>query len=523
MIIEIKKKYPKLKANFYHEYGNMEVIRKYCGLDRIPKYVAINWQHGHIIPEKNIHPEFVINSDGLSRKRKFEKYFVAREDQVNYLLENGYEDVVAIGMPIIYVDKPKVIRIKGSLLIMPSHYLNDTNENFDEEVYAQYIDSIRHQFTQILCCIHESCYKKGYWVETFRKRQVEVIVTSSESDANTLDRLSYLFSKFEFLTTNDFGSQLAYGSYFGIKPSISGPKPLWQLDHYLNVEYYKNAPELLKILENWYNNDFIKQTYSFLFVEPFLATNQEEWAKFQLGHQYKKHPNEIKKLFSLNFNLKKYNMMTFRKIKTVLNYLQKKVINIFFWLEHFKDMMIFSHLTLEEKKLLLTLSEKNNGIIVEIGSYLGSSSCFLAAGLQNNDNSTLYCIDTWGNHCMIYDEDDNKDNNLVEKDTYAEFLKNTNKYKKKIKTLRGWSFEVVKHFEENGIKIDMLFIDGDHDYEGVKKDWEDYSKHLNKNAIIVFHDTGWATGVRKVINEKVISTATLIAKLENMEAYKLNN
>ena len=216
-------------------------------------------------------------------------------------------------------------------------------------------------------------------------------------------------------------------------------------------------------------------------------------------------------------------MMTFRKIKTVLNYLQKKVINIFFWLEHFKDMMIFSHLTLEEKKLLLTLSEKNNGIIVEIGSYLGSSSCFLAAGLQNNDNSTLYCIDTWGNHCMIYDEDDNKDNNLVEKDTYAEFLKNTNKYKKKIKTLRGWSFEVVKHFEENGIKIDMLFIDGDHDYEGVKKDWEDYSKHLNKNAIIVFHDTGWATGVRKVINEKVISTATLIAKLENMEAYKLNN
>ena len=40
----------------------------------------------------------------------------------------------------------------------------------------------------------------------------------------------------------------------------------------------------------------------------------------------------------------------------------------------------------------------------------------------------------------------------------------------------------------NGEKIDFLFIDGDHTYEGVKKDFEMYSSLVKKNGIIAFHD-----------------------------------
>lgn len=39
------------------------------------------------------------------------------------------------------------------------------------------------------------------------------------------------------------------------------------------------------------------------------------------------------------------------------------------------------------------------------------------------------------------------------------------------------------------IKIDFLFIDGDHSYEGVKTDFELYSKLLVDNGLIVLHDT----------------------------------
>lgn len=37
-------------------------------------------------------------------------------------------------------------------------------------------------------------------------------------------------------------------------------------------------------------------------------------------------------------------------------------------------------------------------------------------------------------------------------------------------------------------KLDLLFIDGDHSYEGVKKDFEMYNALVNDNGIIAFHD-----------------------------------
>jgi Methyltransferase domain len=45
------------------------------------------------------------------------------------------------------------------------------------------------------------------------------------------------------------------------------------------------------------------------------------------------------------------------------------------------------------------------------------------------------------------------------------------------------------YFVRQDIKIDVLFIDGDHSYEGVKKDFELYSTILSENGIIIIHDT----------------------------------
>lgn len=44
-------------------------------------------------------------------------------------------------------------------------------------------------------------------------------------------------------------------------------------------------------------------------------------------------------------------------------------------------------------------------------------------------------------------------------------------------------------FVRQDIKIDVLFIDGDHSYDGVKTDFDLYSKILSDNGIIIIHDT----------------------------------
>ena len=44
-------------------------------------------------------------------------------------------------------------------------------------------------------------------------------------------------------------------------------------------------------------------------------------------------------------------------------------------------------------------------------------------------------------------------------------------------------------FVKRDIKIDYLHIDADHTFDGIKKDFELYSKIMNKGGIITIHDT----------------------------------
>lgn len=169
---------------------------------------------------------------------------------------------------------------------------------------------------------------------------------------------------------------------------------------------------------------------------------------------------------------------------------------------------IETHMTSQEKRILYELSKslKEKSKVVEIGSYIGASSCFIADALLTND-STLYCIDTWDNDAMTEGK----------KDTYITFKENTREFKNNIVMVRGMSGDVVGEIErltEN--HVDLLFIDGDHSFEGVKLDWDKYSPMLKSGSIVIFHDYGWATGVQKVVDELALPLTVKTKKLSNM-------
>ena len=172
--------------------------------------------------------------------------------------------------------------------------------------------------------------------------------------------------------------------------------------------------------------------------------------------------------------------------------------NILFWLplylrfniaskRQFFD--IFTHLTKKERLLLykLALSLPKRAICVEIGSYLGASALFLASGMKEREGN-VYCIDTWKNEGMSEGE----------RDTFDEFLKNTRPLKDFITPLRGYSIDVARTFDKG---IDLIFIDGDHSYEAVKSDIKAWLSKVKNGGIVVFHDIGWAEGVKRAVKE----------------------
>ena len=164
---------------------------------------------------------------------------------------------------------------------------------------------------------------------------------------------------------------------------------------------------------------------------------------------------------------------------------------------------IFTHLTNQEKDTLynLGLSLKKKSVIVEIGSYLGASSCFLASAAKKR-KSILHCIDTWENHEMSEGY----------RNTFEEFMTNTESLAKFIEIHKGFSSDIAKTID---FKIDMIFFDGGHSYETIKLDWESWSPKLKESAVVIFHDFGWAEGVKKVIEE---NSSSLVPKgaLPNM-------
>jgi len=85
-------------------------------------------------------------------------------------------------------------------------------------------------------------------------------------------------------------------------------------------------------------------------------------------------------------------------------------------------------------------------------------------------------------------------------------------------------------FIPQDIKIDILFIDGLHTYEGVKKDFDIYSSILTEHGLIIIHDTDQKYEESLIISEdakkdyfKFDGPSKLIKELENSTEWNLIN
>jgi predicted O-methyltransferase YrrM len=182
--------------------------------------------------------------------------------------------------------------------------------------------------------------------------------------------------------------------------------------------------------------------------------------------------------------------------------------NIFFKYLHpnlQKALSVESHMTFDEKFILYKLS-RDASVIAEIGSYIGASACCFGATASTIKNSQIIAIDTWNNDAMSEGY----------RDTWSEFQLNTSSFSDFVVPVRGFSAEVVEKVRELAPSLDLLFIDGDHSYQGVKTDWEAYKDFLKPGSIVVFHDYGWAEGVKRVVHEDVLPLVSSHNQLPNM-------
>lgn len=151
----------------------------------------------------------------------------------------------------------------------------------------------------------------------------------------------------------------------------------------------------------------------------------------------------------------------------------------------------------------LCYMQQLQGDVVEVGSWQGRSTSFLARAVQNSNNGRFFAIDHFkGNvgreHYYIVGNDDLSDlkNN---------FLNNMEKLglSDVVNLLNMPNDQAVKTLQD--VQIRFLFIDGDHTKSGVKKDIDLFFPKLLDGAIIVFDDfTKSFPGLIEAVDELMI-------------------
>ncbi len=167
---------------------------------------------------------------------------------------------------------------------------------------------------------------------------------------------------------------------------------------------------------------------------------------------------------------------------------------------------ILGMITEKELQALLFLSTYGNssGNIIEIGSWVGKSTSFLAKGCSIRREGIVYAIDhfrgTSGKEDLYY-HGLSKNENIFDR-----FTKNMKEIglENYIRVFKMTSQEASKKIRNN---IRLLFIDGNHEYNSVKRDIKLFEGFLDSAGIIAIHDYSVAfPDVIKAVREMIVDT-----------------
>lgn len=143
-------------------------------------------------------------------------------------------------------------------------------------------------------------------------------------------------------------------------------------------------------------------------------------------------------------------------------------------------------------------------MIIEVGSFRGKSTVALSIGSREGHNAPVYAIDP-------HEEFKGPFGGIFGPQDRAVFFRNmlsTDSFQNV--RLVNLSSEVIAPGWDK--EVGFLWIDGDHSYEGVRRDFEVWSPHLLPGSCIAFDDTDRG-GPKQLVDELLEDGWRLVRKV----------
>lgn len=142
--------------------------------------------------------------------------------------------------------------------------------------------------------------------------------------------------------------------------------------------------------------------------------------------------------------------------------------------------------------LLAVRRAEDGDSLVEVGSWMGRSTAFLAVEAANSGKSLMvYSVDTWLG-CPVLKEA------AAKSDVYGAFLAKTARASSMIVPIREESEKAASRFADGSLA--MVFLDAGHSYEAVRKDIWAWMPKVKPGGLLGGHDfTNRKTGVKRAV------------------------
>lgn len=180
--------------------------------------------------------------------------------------------------------------------------------------------------------------------------------------------------------------------------------------------------------------------------------------------------------------------------------------------EHFyEELYGFFNFPTVYKLAVSRIPDNMNGHFVEVGSFAGKSSAFMAVEIINSGKNIKFdCVDTWEgsdehNTLQFPEAYRLTKNNLL----YDTFISNMKPVESNYTPVKMCSVDAAKLYEDGS--LDFVFIDASHDYENVKNDIIAWFPKVKLGGIMGGHDyDNMFLGVVQAVNELFGENITII-------------
>lgn len=134
--------------------------------------------------------------------------------------------------------------------------------------------------------------------------------------------------------------------------------------------------------------------------------------------------------------------------------------------------------------------------IVEVGSFKGKSTAYLAEGARLGHGARVFAVDPWDSQPEPGKHGYNSPNVRKAFDAQLRSLD----LRSGVTARKLYSKEAADKWKD--IPVGLLYIDGDHEYDSVLDDFANWLPHMAVPALVAFDDYGTRNkGVTRFVNE----------------------